>query len=68
MKRRIVLGMPDEAGTEDKTLFLNQALNLQNLQNVQEGIPIIKHGSLLFRIAVCLPELSLICVACVLLV
>lgn len=64
MKRRIVLGMPDDAGAEVKTLFLNQALNLQNMQNVQEGIPIIKHGSFLFLIAKCLPGLLLTCVTC----
>jgi len=36
--------LPDDAGRLLKGHFLTQALNMQNVQNIQEGLPIIKHG------------------------
>ena len=38
--------MPDDAGTDMRRLFLNQTLNLQNLQHLQEGLPVITKGLL----------------------
>ena len=36
--------MLDDAGRLLKGHFLTQALNMQNIQNIHEGLPVIKHG------------------------